>query len=147
MNAITVTSGAALALILAGTLASGTALAEKSGHANKGGKGGQHAQGQFGDQHRSAAHAYYDDQQRRGHCPPGLAKKNNGCTPPGLAKKWQVGHALPRDAVFHNLPASLSSRFGRPAAGQRYVRVDNDILLLQSSTGIVLDAILNFGKG
>ena len=26
-----------------------------------------------------------------GGCPPGLAKKNNGCMPPGLAKKKQSG--------------------------------------------------------
>jgi hypothetical protein len=36
---------------------------------------------------------------RRGHCPPGLAKKHNGCMPPGQAKKWQIGHQLPREFV------------------------------------------------
>ena len=42
----------------------------------------------FGDRHRAAIRDYYDHQYRSGHCPPGLAKKHNGCMPPGQAKKW-----------------------------------------------------------
>ncbi len=42
---------------------------------------------------------YYRDGRYYGvNCPPGLAKKNNGCLPPGQAKKaaWNVGQRLPR---------------------------------------------------
>ncbi len=41
---------------------------------------------------------YYRDGRYYGsNCPPGLAKKNNGCMPPGQAKKarWTVGQRLP----------------------------------------------------
>lgn len=40
---------------------------------------------------------YYRDGRYYGsNCPPGLAKKNNGCLPPGQAKaRWAVGQRLP----------------------------------------------------
>lgn len=40
---------------------------------------------------------YYRDGRYYGaNCPPGLAKKNNGCLPPGQAKaSWSVGQRLP----------------------------------------------------
>jgi hypothetical protein len=39
------------------------------------------------DQHRTQARQYYSQRYGAGHaCPPGLAKKNNGCLPPGQAR-------------------------------------------------------------
>jgi hypothetical protein len=100
----------------------------------------------FDDRHRTAVRDYYSDQHRRGFCPPGLAKKDNGCQPPGQAKKWTVGHPLPRDVIFHDLPPALASQFDRPSAGQRYVRVASDILLIAGGNGTVIDAIQNLGR-
>jgi Ni/Co efflux regulator RcnB len=102
--------------------------------------------GHFGDRHRTIVHDYYSEQHRRGHCPPGLAKKDNGCQPPGQAKKWTVGQPLPRDVIFHDLPPELARQFDRPSAGQRYVRVASDILLIAGANGTVIDAIQNLGK-
>ena len=53
--------------------------------------------GYFGDQQRVVVREYYGKQYSAGRCPPGLAKKNNGCMPPGQAKKWAIGQPLPRD--------------------------------------------------
>ena len=100
----------------------------------------------FEDRHRVAIHEYYQDQFRHGRCPPGLAKKNNGCMPPGQAKKWSVGHRLPRDVVYYDVPDELVIRIGRPAAGHRYVRVATDILLIAVGTGMVVDAIQDLGR-
>lgn len=61
--------------------------------------------------------------------------------PPGLVKNWAVGQQLPRDVVFHNLPEALASQLGQPPTGQRYVRAADDILLIQSGTDLVIDAI------
>ncbi len=83
----------------------------------------------------------------RNFCPPGLAKKNNGCLPPGQAKKWQMGQPLPRDVIFHALPPDLLGRLAPAPVGTRYVRVDNDILSISTLTGMVLDAIANMGRG
>lgn len=97
----------------------------------------------FGDTQRTAVRNYYSEQYRAGRCPPGLAKKNNGCMPPGQARKWAVGQPLPRNVVYHNLPQSMAARLGTPPAGYRYVRVGSDILLVAVSNRMVVDAIRN----
>ena len=49
------------------------------------------------DRDRSAVRTYYRNEFASGNCPPGLAKKNNGCLPPGQAKKlWTVGQVPAR---------------------------------------------------
>ena len=67
---------------------------------------------------------YYDEQFRVGHCPPGLAKKHNGCMPPGQARKWRVGYVLPREVVFYEVPPALVVEPGRgdPARCARIAR-------------------------
>ena len=100
----------------------------------------------FGDQHRAIVHNYYHEQFRTGRCPPGLAKKGNGCMPPGQAKKWAVGRPLPRDVIFYEVPQELVVQIGSPPAGYRYARVANDILLIAVGTGMVIDAIQDLGR-
>jgi Ni/Co efflux regulator RcnB len=100
----------------------------------------------FADQHRVHVHEYYAQEQRRGFCPPGLAKRNNGCLPPGQARKWQIGRPLARDVVFYDLPPQLVTQIGAPPSGYRYVRTAADILLIAIGTGIVIDAIQDLGR-
>jgi Ni/Co efflux regulator RcnB len=95
----------------------------------------------FGDQQRTVVHDYYGEQFRRGNCPPGLAKKHNGCMPPGQARKWRKGYPLPRDVVYYDLPPRIIIDLGAPPAGYKYVRVAADILLIAVGTGMVVDAI------
>ena len=102
--------------------------------------------GYFNDRQREYARTYYGEQFRGGHCPPGLAKKRNGCMPPGQAKKWRRGYALPRDVVFYDVPNSLVVELGYPPAGHRYVRVAADILLIAVGTGMVVDAIEDLSR-
>jgi Ni/Co efflux regulator RcnB len=100
----------------------------------------------FEDRHRAAVRDYYVTEYRSGHCPPGLAKKNNGCMPPGQAKKWSVGQSLGRDIVYYEVPPALVIRIGTPPPGYRYVRVAADILLIAVGTGMVIDAIADLGS-
>jgi Ni/Co efflux regulator RcnB len=65
--------------------------------------------------------------------------------PPGLVKNWALGQQLPREVIFHNLPETLAAQIGQPPAGHRYVRVADDILLITSQTGLVVDAIPGLG--
>ncbi|MFN3738814.1 hypothetical protein [Hydrogenophaga sp.] len=102
--------------------------------------------GYFGEPQRRAAYDYYGSQFRSGHCPPGLAKKGNGCQPPGQAKKWRRGYALPPDVVYYPVPNSVSVRLGVPPAGYKYVRVAADILLIAVGTSMVVDAIEDLGR-
>lgn len=95
----------------------------------------------FGDRQRTVVRDYYGEEYRGGHCPPGLAKKHNGCQPPGQAKKWRKGYPLPRDVIYYDLPPRVVVELGAPPAGHKYVRVAADILLIAVGTGLVVDAI------
>ena len=100
----------------------------------------------FVDRQRVVVREYYVTEHRGGHCPPGLAKKQNGCMPPGQAKKWRVGQPLPRDVVYYELPPALVVELGPPPAGHRFVRVAADILLIAIGTGMVIDAVTDLGR-
>ena len=91
---------------------------------------------------REAAQGWYVETYGRGNCPPGLAKKHNGCLPPGQAKKrYQVGHALPPGTHYQPVPPDLSVRIGKPPEGYVYVTLDGDLLKLAVGTLLVVDAI------
>lgn len=95
----------------------------------------------FSEDHRAYIQDYYEGRYHKGHCPPGLAKKKNGCMPPGQAKKWSIGRPLPRDVIFYDLPPTVLEQLGPPPAHHRFVRVAQDILLIAVGTGMVIDAI------
>ena len=91
---------------------------------------------------RDQVRVYFVESHGRGKCPPGLAKKNNGCLPPGQAKKrYVVGRALPREIDLLPLPPALEVRIGPPPDGYRYAVVDGDIVKLVVGTLLVVDAI------
>ena len=102
--------------------------------------------GYFNDGQRSNVHQWYSAQYHAGHCPPGLAKKNNGCLPPGQARKWRVGQQLSSGVVYYAVPQPVLVQIGLPPAGYRYVRVGNDILLLAVGSRMVVDAITDLGR-
>ncbi len=149
--------GRVLALFIAGVLWVAPVYADKPSwagggkgkpHAERGNDGGPRAGGgkYFDDRRHQAVRSYYVQEFRGGRCPPGLAKKNNGCMPPGQAKKWHVGRPLPRDVIYHDLPSRLVVELGTPPAGHKYVRVAADILLIAVGTAMVVDAIDDLGR-
>lgn len=96
----------------------------------------------FSDVERQAARGYFAEKYGKGKCPPGLAKKNNGCLPPGQAKKrYTRGQPLPHDVVCDDLPWELSVRIGKPPEGYRYGLVHGDVVKLVVGTLLVVDAI------
>ncbi|MGH8457820.1 MAG: hypothetical protein ACRESV_00605 [Nevskiales bacterium] len=117
----------------------------KSGHSDKRSDGAK-ASLHFDDRHRTVIRDYYKKEFGRGSCPPGLAKKNNGCLPPGQAKKWTMGRPLRRDVIFYDLPGSLLRELGAAPEGHKYVRVAADILLIAVGTGLVVDAIADLNS-
>ena len=100
----------------------------------------------FESRHRVLVRDYYGQQYSAGRCPPGLAKKHNGCMPPGLAKKWHIGQPLQRDVDYYSVPQQLVVQIGQPPAGYRYVRVASDILMMAIGTGMIVDAIQDLGR-
>lgn len=153
-----------LALLLGSACAASPALADKPDWAGNGksgkqvkeanspdeGRGDQRGGGQeityFNDQQRVVIRKYYEESFHSDHCPPGLAKKKNGCLPPGQAKKWSKGKPLPRDVIYYDLPQRVVVSLGAPPAGHKYVRITTDILLIAIGTGMVVDAISDLGK-
>jgi Ni/Co efflux regulator RcnB len=144
----------AVAFACAALLATSPAHADKSGH------------GRGHDKHQEWSHNDDDNDRRRGpdiividnrdrtvirqyveqdyrrHCPPGLAKKHNGCLPPGQAKKkYRVGYVLPRDVEYRPVPRDLLVQLQPVPSGYEYVQVDKDVLLMSEATKKVIDAI------
>ena len=105
----------------------------------------ERTRGSFIERDREAIRKYYVAGYLWGDCPPGLAKKHNGCMPPGQAKKWPVGAPLPRDVVYYELPPTLVVKLGAPPSGYQYVRVASDILLISLGSRMVIDAVRDLG--
>lgn len=71
------------------------------------------------------------------HCPPGHAMKG-WCAPGGPS--WRVGQTVPRDRIVI-LRDHARHGWPRPRAGEVYVRIDSDVLLIAAATGIILDVL------
>lgn len=95
----------------------------------------------FGSSETRIVRDYYGGQAAKGKCPPGLAKKGNGCQPPGQAKQWQKGRALGSDVRYHDIPNELRIRLPVPPLDHKYVQQGTDLLLIGVGTAIVVDAI------
>ncbi|MBI2770182.1 MAG: DUF1236 domain-containing protein [Burkholderiales bacterium] len=96
----------------------------------------------FNDQHRTYVRTYYTGHYGNGRsCPPGLAKKDNGCLPPGQARHWAAGQPLPRTVTYYAVPQPVVVQLPAAPYGYRYVRVGNDILLLSPQSSLIIDVI------
>ena len=84
-----------------------------------------------------------------GGCPPGLAKKNNGCLPPGQAKKlYNVGQRFPVNYGYawnyNQIPYDLRTRYdfnpsSRYYYGDGYLyRVDPATMLISQVVSAIL---------
>jgi Ni/Co efflux regulator RcnB len=167
MKNTAINSARLLALLVAGVLVTTAAIAEKPEWAGGGKHGHSKQKEKHNDNHerdddsrdrhenrdrrfdveqRTLITTYYSNEYRKGRCPPGLAKKHNGCLPPGQARQWSVGRPLPSNVVYYDLPPAISVQIGLPPAGHRYVRVASDILLIAVGTSMVVDGIENLGR-
>ena len=84
-----------------------------------------------------------------GGCPPGLARKHNGCMPPGQAKKlYNIGQRFPLGYGdrwgYNQIPYDLRSRYGFDPRynyyyGDGYLyRVDPKTMLIQQVVSALL---------
>ncbi len=96
----------------------------------------------FNVDERGRVQVFFVETHGRGKCPPGLAKKNNGCLPPGQAKKrYVVGRPLPPTIRWEPVPREIEVRIGPAPAGYQYGIVDGDLVKLAIGTLLVVDAI------
>lgn len=78
----------------------------------------------------------------KGGCPPGLAKKRNGCLPPGQAKKrYEVGRRIPDGVDIRRLPDEVVIRLPTLPREYGYRMVDGDLVVVALATLIVMDAV------
>lgn len=144
-----------LAVVLCASLAALPAQAGGNGH----GKGHDQGQGPwpnnppttavpvvpggvvFAPGDRAVIANYYAAPIAAGHCPPGLAKKGNGCLPPGQARKYVIGQRLPYGVVTYPLPPDLLMRLTPAPAGYQYCRIGSDVVLLGIGTSMVVAAL------
>src|ERR1044072_2255372 len=119
-------------LLIAGAAAlayAGPGLA-KSGQGHGQGHGNSHAHGAAGPVGYGV-----------GGCPPGLAKKGNGCLPPGQAKKlYGVGYRFDRGfsgwTPYNQIPYDLRNRYDLNPYG-RYIYDQNYIYQVDPTTYVV----------
>lgn len=97
----------------------------------------------FDDRQRLAVRQYYTHTYGHGkNCPPGLAKKHNGCRPPGHARDWQVGQPVPGGVVFYTVPQPVIRLLPPAPYGYRYARIGDDIVLVQQQNNLIVDIIV-----
>ena len=97
----------------------------------------------FNDQHRSYAREYYGQHYSKAKsCPPGLAKKNNGCMPPGQARKLVPGQPVPAGVTLYQVPRQVIVQLPPAPYGYRYARVGNDIVLVRNENQLIVDIIV-----
>ena len=84
-----------------------------------------------------------------GGCPPGLAKKGNGCMPPGQAKKlYNIGQRFPLNYgnrwSYNQIPYDIRTRYHLPQTSNYYYgdgyiyRVDPRTMLVQQAVSALL---------
>ena len=94
------------------------------------------------DNDRSTLRRYAEDHYKK-FCPPGLAKKNHECLQYGQAKKrYMVGYRLPETVLYYPVPRDVVVHLHPVPTGYQYVRVDNDVLLMEAATRQIIDAVV-----
>jgi hypothetical protein len=95
------------------------------------------------DRDRAVVYQYYRSEFSAGRCPPGLAKKGSRCLPPGQAKKqlWVIGQPLPPAVVYRPVPPAVTQQLAPVPPGHEYVRVDDDVLLMDKTNRMVADVV------
>jgi hypothetical protein len=80
-------------------------------------------------------------------CPPGLAKKHNGCLPPGQAKKrFGVGERLPAFFDSYNVPAQYQDRYRDTNEDLFRYNDDGTLYRVDAKTRVVEEVIRLLGQ-
>lgn len=135
---------AAIAALAFGPAFAGDKHGDKHGGKHAAKQAEKHAKymEKHGDRHDGRHGGYYADSRvaYAGGCPPGLAKKNNGCLPPGQAKKIVVGQRVPSGAVYY-VPQPVLSTLPPPPLGHRYAVIGHDVVLVRDQNQLIVDVL------
>jgi hypothetical protein len=118
------------------------------GHGNGGMHGNGHAYGRADDGLGLGLHT--NGRYGVNACPPGLAKKNNGCLPPGQARKsYAVGQRLPRGYNRYTPYGSIPSQYRNLvpySARSRYIYRGDSVYVVNPRTSLVTRVIDLVGR-
>jgi len=64
----------------------------------------------------------------------------------GAGNKMEKRLSIGAGRMFYDLSPGIARRMGRPPAGYRYIRVAQDILMIVTGTGIVVDAVYDLSN-
>jgi hypothetical protein len=154
MKAIFLLAGAAMLATTAPAAADPGGGKGKAKHATmKHEKAGEHATATRGKSHRgivtSDRYGRLYALDARGSCPPGLAKKSNGCMAPGQAKKsYNVGQRYNRNFgeswSYNQIPEHMRSQYSFDQSDRYYYnngylyQVDPKTMLVQQAISALL---------
>jgi len=77
--------------------------------------------------------------------PPGLAKRDS--LPPGLQKQLEKNGRLPAGLAKRDLPADLAAQLPARSPDQEVSVVEDDVVLTDKATGVILDVIKDVVRG
>ena len=77
--------------------------------------------------------------------PPGLAKRDE--LPPGLAKQLERNGTLPPGLAKRDLPSDLDNLLPRRSGGLERLIVEDDVVLIDRTTGVVMDILDGAARG
>ena len=82
----------------------------------------------------------YANNYGRNDCPPGLAKKRNGCVPPGqVGRNWERGYRMPNDYAYtgyEQIPVRYRDQYDLDR-DYNYVYRDNRIYVIDRRTSLI----------
>lgn len=94
------------------------------------------------DNDRAVLRRYAEDHYKK-YCAPSLIKKYGECLQYGQPqKRYVVGYSLPTNILYYPVPRDTVSRLRPIPSGYKYVRVDNDVVLMEISTQKIIDAVV-----
>lgn len=103
----------------------------------------------FSSAQRDAVRTFFEQQRDpKLECPPFTSKdrSNKVCVSVrGRAKAWKLNEPLDKVLGIKDIPMGLREVLGAPGPGFRYVQVMEDILLVEESTNMVVDMVLDLG--
>jgi hypothetical protein len=77
-------------------------------------------------------------------CPPNMNVQGDYCVS-ARTRNWKLGSPLPVSPPAMDLPAKWAEILKLPPEGHRYVLMNEDILIVQTGTDVVVDQILEYG--
>lgn len=100
----------------------------------------------FDEKLRGMIREYFTANRGNGPCPEGLILKDGRCESPRTNRGWTLGQAMSAQLAPKPVPPRLLERLGPAPAGHSYQLVEGDLLLVNSSTQTVVDAVLDLGQ-